>query len=74
MVAISRAFKPQHRNMANSLFFSFMMLIGIVTPTVTGYIADLIGIRSTFIVLILPVVITLILLRRYVKAVDKPLT
>ncbi len=74
VVAISRAFKPQHRNMANSLFFSFMMLIGIVTPTVTGYIADLIGIRSTFIVLILPVVITLILLRRYVKAVDKPLT
>ena len=74
VVAISRAFKPQHRNMANSLFFSFMMLIGIVTPTVTGYIADLIGIRSTFTVLILPVVITLIFLRRYVKAVDRPPT
>ena len=72
VVSISRAFKPQHRNAANSLFFSFMMLIGIVTPTITGYIADLIGIRDTFIVLIPPVIITLILLRRYVKAVDKP--
>ncbi len=74
VVAISRAFKPQHRNAANSLFFSFMMLIGIATPTVTGYVADLIGIRNTFIVLILPVIIALILLRRYVGSVDKPLT
>ncbi|ABW01444.1 MFS transporter [Caldivirga maquilingensis] len=73
VVAISRAFKPQHRNMANSLFFSFMMLIGIVTPTITGYVADLIGIRNTFIVLILPVIIILLFLRRYVNAVDKPL-
>ncbi len=72
VVSISRAFKPQHRNVANSLFFSFMMLIGIVTPTITGYIADLIGIRNTFIVLIPPVIIALIFLRRYVKSVDKP--
>ncbi|WP_256359255.1 hypothetical protein [Vulcanisaeta sp. JCM 14467] len=41
-------------------------------PTITGYIADLIGIRNTFIVLIPPVIIALILLRRYVRAVDKP--
>ncbi|WP_243668650.1 MFS transporter [Vulcanisaeta sp. JCM 16161] len=39
VVSISRAFKPQYRNAANSLFFSFMMLIGIITPTITGYIA-----------------------------------
>ncbi len=73
VVSISRAFKPpQHRNTANSLFFSFMMLIGIVTPTITGYVADLIGIRNTFIVLIPPVIIALVFLRRYVKSVDKP--
>ena len=72
VVSISRAFKPQHRNAANSLFFSFMMLIGIVTPTITGYVADLIGIRDTFIVLIPPVVVALILLRRYVRSVDRP--
>ncbi len=72
VVSISRAFKPQHRNAANSLFFSFMMLIGIITPTITGYIADLIGIRSTFIVLIPPVLIALAFLRKYVKSVDKP--
>lgn len=72
VVAISRAFKPQHRNTANSLFFSFMMLIGIFTPMVTGYIADLIGIRNTFIVLILPVITALVFLRKYVKTVDKP--
>lgn len=72
VVSISRAFKPQHRNAANSLFFSFMMLIGIVTPTITGYIADLIGIRSTFIVLIPPVLVALFFLRKYVKSVDRP--
>ncbi|MGC9153589.1 MAG: MFS transporter [Vulcanisaeta sp.] len=72
VVSISRAFKPEHRNAANSLFFSFMMLIGIITPTITGYIADLIGIRNTFIVLIPPVIVALVLLRRYVKSVDKP--
>ncbi|ADN51811.1 MFS transporter [Vulcanisaeta distributa] len=72
VVSISRAFKPQHRNAANSLFFSFMMLIGIVTPTITGYVADLIGIRDTFIVLIPPVIIALVLLRKYVRSVDIP--
>ncbi|BDR91720.1 MFS transporter [Vulcanisaeta souniana] len=72
VVSISRAFKLQHRNAANSLFFSFMMLIGIVTPTITGYVADLIGIRNTFIVLIPPVIIALVLLRKYVRSVDIP--
>jgi fucose permease len=43
VVSISRAFKPEQRNTANSLFFSMMMVIGIIIPTITGYIADLIG-------------------------------
>nr|KJR72661.1 MAG: multidrug transporter [Vulcanisaeta sp. AZ3] len=72
VVSISRSFKPEERNAANSIFFSFMMLIGIVTPTVTGYLADLIGIRNTFIVLAPPIILILLLMRRYVVAVDRP--
>lgn len=72
VVSISRAFKPEQRNAANSLFFSMMMVIGIVTPTITGYIADLIGIRPTFFVLIPPVLIALVLLRKYVTPIDIP--
>jgi fucose permease len=49
-----------------------MMVIGIIIPTITGYIADLIGIRSTFLVLILPVLIALVLLKRYVAPIDVP--
>jgi len=72
VVSISRAFKPEQRNAANSLFFSMMMVIGIIIPTITGYIADLIGIRSTFLVLIPPVLIALVLLKRYVAPIDVP--
>ena len=58
--------------MVKSPPINMMMVIGIVTPTVTGYIADLIGIRPTSFVLIPPVLIALVLLRKYVTPIDIP--
>ena len=37
---ISRAFGPEHRNVANSYFFSIMMFIGILLPLVGGFLVD----------------------------------
>lgn len=72
VVSISRAFRPEERNAANSIFFSFMMLIGIVTPGIMGYVADSVGLRNSFAVLIPPVLILLYVLSRFVTPVDKP--
>ena len=71
VISISRTFTPENRNAANSQFFAIMMLIGVVTPTVAGFIAQVIGIRLMFGVLIPVVLFLLGLLRRYVKAVDE---
>ncbi len=47
VLTISRAFGPQHRNTANSYFFSIMMLVGILLPLVGGVLVDTIGFRLT---------------------------
>ncbi|BDC18165.1 MFS transporter [Acidianus sp. HS-5] len=71
VISISRTFKPYERNTANSLFFAIMMIIGVVTPTVAGFIAELIGIKYLFGTLIPLVLALLTLLNKYVGYVDK---
>ncbi len=71
VISISRTFTPETRNAANSQFFAIMMLVGVVTPTIAGLIAQLIGIRLMFGVLVPVVLFLLGLLRRYVKTVDE---
>lgn len=60
IVSISRSFDMSYRNMANSYFFSVMMLIGMATPLAGGIIEDLIGFKNIFILLV-PVIIYLII-------------
>lgn len=71
VISISRTFKPEERNAANSSFFAIMMIIGIIVPSVAGYIADLVGIKDMFGLLIPVVLVLLAFLRRYVKYVDE---
>jgi len=71
VISISRTFKPEERNAANSSFFAVMMVIGIIVPSVAGYIADLVGIKDMFGLLIPVVLVLLAFLRRYVKYVDE---
>ncbi len=56
VLSLSRAFKPQQRNVANSYFFSLNMLIGIVLPLVTGFFIDLVGFRYAFLGILMVVV------------------
>ncbi|AWR96597.2 MFS transporter [Acidianus sulfidivorans JP7] len=71
IISISRTFKQEERNPANSQFFAIMMIIGVITPTIAGYIANAIGIKDLFGILI-PVVLSLLaMLSKYVKYVDE---
>ncbi|EWG06643.1 MAG: multidrug resistance protein [Candidatus Aramenus sulfurataquae] len=70
VISISRTFKAEERNAANSQFFAIMMLIGVVTPLVDGVVAQALGIRPLFALLIPIVLAFLIMLKRHVKVVD----
>jgi MFS family permease len=70
VISISRTFKAEERNAANSQFFAIMMLIGVVTPLVDGVVAQALGIRLLFVLLVPFVLAFLAMLRRYVGAVD----
>jgi len=70
VISISRTFKPEERNAANSTFFAIMMLIGIVTPTVAGFVIQHIGFRETLAFIIPIIIVLLFVLRKYVKYVD----
>jgi len=71
LISITRTFRPEERNAANSQFFAVMMLIGIATPTLMGLVADVIGLRYVFGVLVISVLALLFMIRRNVEAVDK---
>ncbi|WP_016732381.1 MFS transporter [Saccharolobus islandicus] len=71
VISISRTFRVDERNTANSIFFAIMMIIGIVVPSVTGYIADIVGLRNMFGLLIPVVLVLMLFLSRYVKYVDE---
>ena len=70
VISISRTFKPEERNAANSTFFAIMMLIGIITPTVAGFVIQRVGFRLTLASIIPIIVALLFILRKYVKYVD----
>lgn len=61
---------PEERNTANSAYFAFMMLIGIITPTVAGFVIQFMGFRTTLSLLITIILVLLVILHRYVKYVD----
>ncbi|ARM75076.1 MFS transporter [Acidianus manzaensis] len=70
IISISRTFKQEERNPANSQFFAIMMIIGVVTPTLAGFVANAIGLKDLFGVLIPIVLLLLAMLSKYVKYVD----
>ena len=61
VLTISRAFGPEHRNVANSYFFSIMMLIGIMLPLVGGFLVDSVGFRITMTAITFMIAVLLVL-------------
>lgn len=62
VLSITRSFEPRFRNMANSYFFSVMMMIGVVLPFVGGSLIGLYGFRITFVGILFLIGILMILL------------
>lgn len=60
VIGISRTFRAEELNAANSYFFSTMMVLGSVLPGIIGAVADAIGYRDTFLALV-PVVVAVLL-------------
>lgn len=64
LVALTRSFPEEQRNMANSYFFSVLTAIGTFIPILFGAVIELIGIKLTFAVIIPFVLIFLIFLKK----------
>ncbi len=62
VMTIGRSFKLEERNVANSNYFSVMMIIGILVPIISGYIISDLGFKFIFLLLIIFVMVFLILL------------
>ncbi|MGC8506413.1 MAG: MFS transporter [Thermoplasmata archaeon] len=68
VLSITRSFDPKFRNMANSYFFSVMMMIGVILPFVGGTLIDLYGFRLTFFGIMFLIVMLMILLTMNFRA------
>ncbi len=68
VLSITRSFDPKFRNMANSYFFSVMMMIGVILPFVGGTLIDLYGFRLTFFGIMFLIVLLMILLTMNFRA------
>ncbi|EZQ10550.1 MULTISPECIES: MFS transporter [Acidianus] len=71
LIALNRGFKPEMRNVANSTFFAIMSLVAIVTPLIVGELSSIIGLRLSFFSLIFLVLVSLFIIHKYVKQVDR---
>ncbi|MCL4314912.1 MAG: MFS transporter [Candidatus Thermoplasmatota archaeon] len=71
VLSISRSFKPEERNVANSVFFSIMMLIGIFVPLAGGYFIDLAGFKNVMFALVFVIAFLLLLTWRTFVAWDR---
>jgi MFS family permease len=61
VLTISRSFRPEHRNIANSYFYSIMMFVGILLPLVGGFMVDSISFRGTLLVIVFIIIALLAL-------------
>lgn len=67
IITLGRAFPAKFRNIANSYYFSAMMLIGIIVPVIGGFVIDSIGFLSVFVLLLVTIIALLLPLSRELK-------
>ena len=70
IISISRGFESSLRSVANSYFFSLMMIIGALMPFISGILVNSIGFRLAFISIVPVVAFLFVLLRREVAQLD----
>ncbi len=64
LLAITRAFPPELRNKANSYFLSILSAIGAFIPIIFGFVIQYFGMRITFALIVIFVLLLLIFLVR----------
>ncbi|MEM0127836.1 MAG: MFS transporter [Thermoplasmatales archaeon] len=67
ILSLARSYKPEERNVANSYFFSFMTGIGIVVPTIGGFLMDTYGYNKVFLGILFMILTLLMMLAFNVK-------
>jgi len=63
LISISRSFRDEERNVANSQFFAFMTMVNIAVMPLTGLLAQAVGLKYVF-ALLVPVVLFLFALMK----------
>ncbi len=62
LTALSRSFKEDEISVANTYFYALMMFLAVVVPSVSGLMVYSVGLRYTFLLFALPVIILFILI------------
>ena len=62
LTALSRSFKEDEISVANTYFYALMMFLAVVVPSVSGLMVYSIGLRYTFLLFAVPVIILFILI------------
>jgi len=71
LISISRSFKIEERNVANSQFYAFMTMITIAVMPLTGVLAQAVGLKNVFALLVPFVLLLFVLMRRDIVAMEK---
>ena len=62
LTALSRSFKEDEISVANTYFYALMMFLAVVVPSVSGLMVYSVGLRYTFLLFVIPVIILFILI------------
>jgi len=71
LISISRSFRSEERNLANSQFFAFMTMVSIAVMPLTGLLAQAVGLRNVFALLVPFVLLLFALMRRDIASMEK---
>ncbi|WP_290704537.1 MFS transporter, partial [Ferroplasma sp. Type II] len=68
LTALSRSFKEDEISVANTYFFALMMFLAVLVPSLSGVMVYSVGLRNTFLLFAIPVIILFIfILYQYKK-------
>ncbi len=71
LISISRSFKAEERNVANSQFYAFMTMATIAVMPLTGLLAQAVGLKDVFALLVPFVLLLFALMKRDISSMEK---
>ncbi len=71
LISISRSFREEERNVANSQFYAFMTMVSIAVMPLTGLLAQAVGLKDVFAILVPVVLFLFVLMRRDIPLMER---